>query len=56
MMIGSTKDGGEGVVGGHAYSLIGVYEVGDHPALLKVRNPWGHKEGTGEYCDTAEVW
>lgn len=31
----------KGIVGGHAYSLLSVYEEGN-VKLFKIRNPWGH--------------
>ncbi len=37
-----------GIVSGHAYSCIGIYEYnGDR--LLKIRNPWGSYEWAGIY-------
>ena len=42
-----------GLVDAHAYTLIGAYEPVSLPGtrLLKIRNPWGFKEWTGDYSD-----
>lgn len=46
----------EGLVGGHAYSLISVYQI-NGLQLLKMRNPWGKGEINGtEYCDDSPKW
>ncbi|GFS03956.1 calpain-9 [Elysia marginata] len=44
-----------GLVGGHAYSLVGVAQVGNSK-LLRVRNPWGHGEWKGPWSDGSEEW
>lgn len=39
----------EGLAGGHAYTLIDVFNVsskGKTWKLLKIRNPWGKKDAT----------
>lgn len=46
----------EGLVPGHAYSIISVYDV-NGIKLLKMRNPWGHGEIAGtEYRDSSPKW
>jgi len=39
------EDLGMGIISGHAYTLIGAFEVvdanGDEESLVKLRNPWG---------------
>ena len=44
-----------GLVGGHAYSLTGACSVQDNSGrdvhLVRVRNPWGHKEWEGCWSD-----
>lgn len=55
MVAGNEKDYA-GLVGGHAYSLLGASEVTDpktgQPArLLKVRNPWGKEQYRGAWSD-----
>eukprot|EP00854_Cymbomonas_tetramitiformis_P010837 gene10837-12821_t len=44
-----------GLVGGHAYSLIAVKEVGRF-RLLNVRNPWGSFEWGGDWSDGSPLW
>ena len=50
----------EGVVGGHAYSLIAAKRVkvkGSDPVrLLQLRNPWGNFEWTGRWSDASAEW
>ncbi|CAG5133760.1 unnamed protein product [Candidula unifasciata] len=47
----------KGLVGGHAYSLTGVFE---HPKtntrLIKIRNPWGAGEWKGDWSDGSPQW
>ena len=44
-----------GVVGSHAYTVIGAYEVEKHK-LLKLRNPWGTGEFKGDFSDSSPLW
>ena len=47
----------EGIVQGHAYAILRCVEVKDHRGrhqLLKLRNPWGHGEWNGAWCDDDE--
>ena len=50
----------EGVISGHAYSLISIHEVSDDSGreikLLRLRNPWGSSEWTGAWSDQSELW
>lgn len=49
----------DGVISGHAYSLISIYEFlhrGQEVRLLKLRNPWGRGEWAGAWSDSDEVW
>ncbi|EAR84269.2 calpain family cysteine protease (macronuclear) [Tetrahymena thermophila SB210] len=44
-----------GLINGHAYSLLGAYEVtsqGRVTRLVKLRNPWGEREWTGDWNDS----
>jgi Ca2+-binding EF-hand superfamily protein len=51
-----------GVLAGHAYSILDVFEVAKPESLkkrkasrlLRVRNPWGFKEWSGKWCDQSE--
>jgi hypothetical protein len=57
----------EGLVAGHAYSIISALEVtervnglpkpgGKTFKLLKLRNPWGSFEWKGEWSDKSKTW
>ena len=49
----------EGVVSGHAYSLISIHQFkhkGEMVRLLKLRNPWGTGEWQGKWSDNWEGW
>lgn len=62
------EDGGQGVnimnnvglVGSHAYSLISAHIIteanGKETRLVKLRNPWGEKEWTGDWSDNSNRW
>lgn len=49
---------GSGIVSGHAYTMIGAYEVtdaqGNPERLVKLRNPWGQTEFKGSWNDEDE--
>lgn len=49
-----------GLVDAHAYSLIGAtvlnLDNGGTQRLLKIRNPWGKKEWSGDWSDKSELW
>jgi hypothetical protein len=42
---GESEIGGKGIISGHAYTLMGAFEVNDLEGkpcrLVKLRNPWG---------------
>ena len=44
-----------GLVSGHAYSVIGAFEV-EGVTLIKMRNPWGKTEWTGSWSDKWDGW
>jgi len=49
----------EGLVAGHAYSVIQAREVckGSHKfRLMQIRNPWGRFEWTGDWSDNSPIW
>lgn len=63
----SEADTGQGILAGHAYSVLGVANpttekgflglVGNkHTILVKVRNPWGDTEWKGAWSDGAPEW
>ena len=49
----------QGIVSGHAYSLISINEFehqGQLVRLLKLRNPWGSGEWKGDWSDASPLW
>ncbi|MCQ2820825.1 MAG: calpain family cysteine protease, partial [archaeon] len=57
---GATGEAEEmGLCSGHAYSILGLYEVGKGSSrvrLIKLRNPWGYGEWVGDYSDDSVMW
>lgn len=56
-----TKGSGEekknnGIIQGHAYTLEGVFKLPNGDELVKLRNPWGRGEWTGDYGDKSPKW
>jgi calpain-15 len=49
-----------GLVSSHCYSVIWADEVDTEEEglvrLLKLRNPWGHKEWQGDWSDKSTKW
>jgi len=45
-----------GLVGGHAYTLVAVKQTSGDDKLVKLRNPWGHMEWTGDWSDQSSKW
>lgn len=45
----------EGMVAGHAYSLLEAYECSTG-MIFKSRNPWGKVEWSGQYGDKSSLW
>lgn len=48
-----------GIVSGHAYSLISIHEFSHRNKfwrLVKLRNPWGRGEWSGDWSDESELW
>jgi len=64
ILCASGSDGTDGLHKGHAYSILDVKKVNTGPMgiggetfrLLKIRNPWGCGEWTGEWSDKSELW
>eukprot|EP00762_Andalucia_godoyi_P003028 ANDGO_04123.mRNA.1 Calpain-type cysteine protease ADL1 len=50
-----TDSSSEGIVQGHAYAILNVVEI-DDIRLVRLRNPWGQGEWTGDYCDDSPLW
>ena len=44
-----------GLVPDHSYGVLGVEKVGES-TLLKIRNPWGRGEWTGDWSDKSSKW
>ena len=44
-----------GIVQGHAYTLLGATKVDDF-LLVHVRNPWGRGEWKGDWSDESSLW
>lgn len=61
IMSAACMSGRQGIVGGHAYSLLGVKDLYDESGnlavrLLLTRNPWGRTEYTGDWSDRSGLW
>ena len=57
----STKSdvGDVGLVKTHAYSILGIYKIeskGEVVRLIKLRNPYGYLEWTGDWSDKSDLW
>ena len=52
---GSKNSESHGMIGGHAYTVLQVWEEGDL-RLLKIKNPWGEQEWDGAWSDGSEKW
>jgi len=52
--------GANGLVAGHAYTIIGVKEItladGTKQKLVKARNPWGSERYKGKWSDRSKYW
>lgn len=53
----------EGLVSGHAYSILDVRRIKSHNRtgpvtlkLIRIRNPWGSSEWSGDWGDKSEIW
>lgn len=50
----------EGLVSGHAYTILDVKEVinsrGAKDRVFQIRNPWGKFEWNGDYSDSSNLW
>ncbi|GAX78084.1 hypothetical protein CEUSTIGMA_g5526.t1 [Chlamydomonas eustigma] len=52
---GSDKENINGIVQGHAYSVVAAKEV-DQFKLIRLRNPWGSFEWKGNWSDNSPLW
>ena len=63
-MVSGSRGEGEreaegGVISGHAYTFISTHEFSHEQKLvrlLKLRNPWGTCEWTGDWSDNSPLW
>jgi len=50
----------KGLVSDHAYVILNTHEVEVSGKgvvrLMRLRNPWGHQEWSGEWSDQSPVW
>ena len=44
------------LVTGHAYSILGAYNLIGGPTVLQLRNPWGSEMYSGPYSDSDSSW
>lgn len=52
---GSKPTAAKGFISSHAYAVLQAWEEGDL-RLLKLRNPWGKTEWTGDWSDGSKLW
>ena len=52
---GETKNA-KGIIAGHAYTLAAAVKLSNGTTLLKLRNPWGKGEWTGDWGDSSPLW
>eukprot|EP00466_Bigelowiella_natans_P020046 jgi/Bigna1/129142/aug1.8_g3850 len=45
-----------GIVQGHAYSILDMFQLDTGINLIRLRNPWGRKEWTGDWSDESPKW
>jgi hypothetical protein len=43
-------------VAGHAYTLVSAKQTSKGDRLVKLRNPWGSMEWTGDWSDSSPLW
>ena len=48
--------GDNGIISGHAYTLVSFVKLNDGTELLKLRNPWGSGEWKGDWGDDSKLW
>ena len=55
--MGSGENKGDnGIISGHAYTLVSFVRLSDGTELLKLRNPWGSGEWKGDWGDESKLW
>ena len=53
---GDRSNMAEGLVPGHAYSLISCKNTSGGHKLCHIRNPWGQLEWNGDWSDSSPLW
>ena len=54
---GCCRNGGtDGLIAGHAYSLLDVAKLKGGPRIAKVRNPWNKESYHGKFKDSDPIW
>jgi len=48
--------GTDGLISGHAYTLLDVLELSTGVKLAKVRNPWNNEHYKGDWSDSSSKW
>ena len=61
MFTAACMSASQGVVGSHAYSVLGLKTLLDATGavvadLVLVRNPWGKTEFNGAWSDSSSLW
>jgi len=47
---------GQGLIANHCYYILSIHQVDANVRLLKIRNPWGRAEWTGDWSDASNKW
>lgn len=55
-MVAGVENEYEGLVTGHAYSILAAITLDGGPQILKLRNPWGKEEYKGPFSDESSTW
>ena len=50
------KSSPQGIVFNHAYTLAAAHTLENGEQLVKIRNPWGKGEWTGDWSDNSPLW
>lgn len=56
MMTTACFNSWNGLVGGHAYTVLKLVELTKDIRLVQVRNPWGRGEFKGDWSDKSPLW
>ncbi len=53
---GEREGPSSGILPGHAYTLVSATRLSNGVKLLRIRNPWGNFEWTGDWGDASNLW